>query len=489
MSTMVFGGAGFIIAIIVIVALVAVIFKLSYVKSPPDRAALISGLSKKSRVLLGRAGFKVPFFERVDWLEVGQLDIDIRTDDYIPTRDFINIQVDAIAQVSIDVENGIEQAGRNFLNKKPEAVKKSITASLQGNLREIIGTMDLKDICQNKTQFSQEVRENAEGDMARLGLRILSFNVQNVNDKDGLIDDLGIDNRSQIQKSAQIAKANADRDVEMAKAQANNESSKAKVASDTAIAERENQLAIKKAELKMSEDTKKAEADAAYKIQEETSRRAIEVKTQEADIARREKEIELQAREAEVAQQKLVAEVEKPAEARKFAAMQDADADLYKRKKDAEAKLYEQQKEAEAIEAKGKAEAEAIRLKGEAEAEAMDKRAEAMKKYGQAAILEMIVGVLPEMAKAVAEPISAIDEVKIIGSDGNGVSEMGGNVPIMLAKVMESVKETTGIDMMEIVKANTYDAKVKKEVTIDGSIPVEHTEVLSDDATEGNAEV
>lgn len=486
MSTMVFGGAGFIIAIVAIVVLVAVIFKLSYVKSPPDRAALISGLSKKSRVLLGRAGFKVPFFERVDWLEVGQLDIDIRTDDYIPTRDFINIQVDAIAQVAIDVENGIEQAGRNFLNKKSEEVKKSITASLQGNLREIIGTMDLKDICQNKTQFSQEVRENAEGDMARLGLRILSFNVQNVNDKDGLIDNLGMDNRSQIQKSAQIAKANADRDVEMAKAQANNEASKAKVASDTAIAERENQLAIKKAELKVAEDTKKAEADAAYKIQEETSRRAIEVKTQEADIARREKEIELQAREAEVAQQKLVAEVEKPAEARKFAAMQDADADLYKRKKDAEAKLYEQQKEAEAIEAKGKAEAEAIRMKGEAEAEAMDKRAEAMKKYGNAAILEMIIGVLPEMAKAVAEPISAIDEVKIIGSDGNGVSDIGGNVPIMLAKVMESVKETTGIDMMEIVKANTYDAKVKKEVTIDGSIPVEHTEAPVDD---GNEEV
>ena len=146
---------------------------------------------------------------------------------------------------------------------------------------------------------------------------------------------------------------------------------------------------------------------------------------------------------------------------------------LTKCQKDVEAKLYEQQKEAEAIRAKGEAEAEAIRLKGEAEADAMDKKAEAMKKYGQAAILEMIVGVLPEMAKAVAEPISSIDEVKIIGSDGKGVADMAGNVPVMLAKVMESVKETTGIDMMEIIKADTYDAKVTKNVTIDGAVPIE----------------
>ena len=224
--------------------------------------------------------------------------------------------------------------------------------------------------------------------------------------------------------------------------------------------------------MKVKEDTKKAEADAAYHIQEQTQRKAIEVESQNADIAKREKEIELQAREAEVAEKKLVAEIQKPAEAKKYAAIQEADAELYKRQKDAEAKLYEQQKEAEAIRAKGEAEALAIRAKGEAEADAMDKKADAMKKYGQAAILEMIVGVLPDMAKAVAEPIAAIDEVKIIGSDGNGVSDMGGNVPVMLAKVMESVKETTGVDMKEIVRANTYDAKVNRHVTIDGAVPV-----------------
>ena len=455
--------------IIIPIIVIIVLLVLGYTKAPPNKAAVITGLRDKPKVLLGKAGFKIPFLERVDWMGVGQIDIDIETEDYIPTKDFINIKVDAIAQVAVDITpDGMEIAMRNFLNKKAEAVKETISKSLQGNLREIIGTMELKDICQNKTEFSEQVKANAEGDIAQLGIRILSFNVQNIQDKDGLIDDLGIDNREQIRKSASIAKANAEKEVAIAQAQADNDANIEKVKARTAIAERENELAIKQSSLKMTEDTAKAKADAAYKIQEESSRKEIEVYTQEADIAKREKEIELQAKEAEVAEKKLDAEVRKKAEAEKYAEMQKADADLYKRQKDAEAKLFEQEKEAAAIRKQGEAEADAIRQKGLAEAEALDKKAEAMAKYGQAAILEMLVGVLPDMAKAVAEPISAIDKVTVIGGDSNGVSDMAGNVPTVLAKVMESVKEATGVDMAEIIKANTYDAKVNRNVNISG---------------------
>ena len=455
--------------IIIPIIVIIVLLVLGYTKAPPNKAAVITGLRDKPKVFLGKAGFKIPFLERVDWMGVGQIDIDIETEDYIPTKDFINIKVDAIAQVAVDITpDGMEIAMRNFLNKKAEAVKETISKSLQGNLREIIGTMELKDICQNKTEFSEQVKANAEGDIAQLGIRILSFNVQNIQDKDGLIDDLGIDNREQIRKSASIAKANAEKEVAIAQAQADNDANIEKVKARTAIAERENELAIKQSSLKMTEDTARAKADAAYKIQEESSRKEIEVYTQEADIAKREKEIELQAKEAEVAEKKLDAEVRKKAEAEKYAEMQKADADLYKRQKDAEAKLFEQEKEAAAIRKQGEAEAEAIRQKGLADAEALDKKAEAMAKYGQAAILEMLVGVLPDMAKAVAEPISAIDKVTVIGGDSNGVSDMAGNVPTVLAKVMESVKEATGVDMAEIIKANTYDAKVNRNVNISG---------------------
>ena len=224
----------------------------------------------------------------------------------------------------------------------------------------------------------------------------------------------------------------------------------------------------KRQELKIGEDTKRAEADAAYEIQKQTSRKTVEIREQEADIARREKEIELQTKEAEVAEKKLDAEIRKKAEADKYAEMQNADAELYRRQKDAEAQQYEAEKEAAAIRAKGLAEAEAIRQKGLAEAEALDKKAEAMKKYGQAAILEMIVGVLPDIAKSVAEPLSAIDKVTVIGGNSDGVSDLAGNVPIIMGKVMESVKEATGIDMNEIIRAETFEGKTTKNINFTG---------------------
>ena len=257
-----------------VIVILMILLASGYVKAPPNKAAIISGLGKKPRVLIGKAGMKIPFFERVDWLRIGQIDVDITTEDYIPTSDFINIQVDAIAQVTIDCSGeNIQIAMRNFLNRTQDEIRRTINKSLQGNLREIIGTMSLKDICQNKAQFSAEVKSNAEQDMAELGIKILSFNVQNINDKDGLIDDLGIDNREQIRKSASIAKADAEKEVNIAKAKAEDQASIEQVRAQTAIAQRNNELEIKKAELKIQEDTKRAEADAAYKIQTQASRK------------------------------------------------------------------------------------------------------------------------------------------------------------------------------------------------------------------------
>ena len=438
--------AGIIVAIVVFLSV-------GYVKSPPNTATIISGPGKHPRVLIGKAGFKIPFLERVDRMGIGQIDIDIETEDYIPTKDFINIQVDAIAQVAVDTSpKNIEIAMRNFLNKSSDDVRNTITKSLQGNLREIIGTMELKDICQNKAEFSEQVKSNAKEDIAQLGICILSFNVQNIKDKDGLINDLGIDNREQISKSASIAKAYASKEVAIEEAKANNESNIEKIKTETEIAERENALAIKKAALKLNEDTARAKADAAYKIQEEASRKEIEIQAQEANIARREKEIELQEEEAAVAEKKLDADVRQRAEADQYG--------------EAEAKLFEQEKDAAAIEARGQAESRAIQLKGEAEAKAMDLKAEAMKKYGDAAITEMIVKILPDMAKAIAEPISSIDKVTVIGGDSNGVSDMAGNVPAVLMKVMESMKETTGVDLKGIIEANSKEAKTDRNITI-----------------------
>ena len=386
---------------------------------------------------------------------------------------------------------------KNFLNMKEQQIADSLVDSLQGNMREIIGTITLKDLCNDRKKFGDEVQQKAQEDMKRLGIEIISCNVQHVTDEKDLINALGQDNMAKIQKDASIAKAQADRDVAIAQAQAQKEANDAKVAADTEIAVKQNELAIKRAELKTVEDSKQAEADAAYEIQKENQRKTIEVTKTNADIARQEKEVDLKRKEAEVKEQALDAEVKKKAEAEKFAKQQAADASLYERQRKAEAEKFELEKQAEArkvqaeadlyakaqeaegIRKVGEAEAAAIAAKGLAEAEALEK-----KKYGQAAMMEMIVKALPEMAAEIAKPLSTIDKVTIIdsGNGDTGVNSMGSYVPSVLAQTIESVKETTGIDIREIMRANTYDAKVNKNITVSGLENVQTLNVSTGEA-------
>lgn len=496
-----FGNIVYLIIAILVIALL--IFILSgYVKAPPDMAYIISGLKKEPKILIGRAGIKIPFLERKDTLLVKQVSIDIKTNGFIPTLDFIGVSIDAIAKVRVMTdEKGIKLAMKNFLNMRESQITEALTDSLQGNMREIIGTVKLKELCTDRKKFGDEVQAKAQQDMNNLGIEIISCNIQTIEDEKGLIVALGQDNMSQIQKDASVAKAQADRDVAIARAEAAKAANDAEIASQTEIAIKQNELKIKQAELKKQADIKEAEADAAYKIQEQEQRKSIEIANTNADIAKQEREVELKQKEAEVKEQELTATIRKQAEADRYRVQQQSDADLYKRQKEAEAKKYEESQSAEAakiraeaakyskeqeaagIAAVGKAEAEAIQAKGVAEAEALEKKAEAMKKYGQAAILEMVVDKLPEMAQAIAKPLESIDKVTIIdgGNNSSGVSNMGGYVPSVLAKTMESVKEATGIDIGEIMKANTYDAKVTRNLNLTGLDKKEEPDILEED--------
>ena len=359
---------------------------------------------------------------------------------------------------------------------------------LEGNVREIVGKMKLEEMVSDRQKFATLVKENAEPDLAAMGLDIISFNVQNFVDGNEVIENLGIDNIVKIKKAAAIARAESERDIKVAQAAADKESNDAAVAAQTEIAKKQNELAIKRSELQQEADTKKAMADAAYEIQKEEQRKTIEVTTANADIAKQEREIELKQKEVAVKEQALEAEVKKQAEADKYAAQQKADAALYQRQKEAEAKQFEAQRQAEArkaqaeadrfakeqeaegIRAVGEAEAAAIQAKGVAEAEAMEKKAEAYAKYNKAAVAEMMIKVLPDVAAKIAEPLGQIDKITIIGGDGgnNGVEQVAGNVPAVMAKLFESMKEATGIDLADIVKADTYDAKVNRNVNVSG---------------------
>lgn len=463
-------------AIVVVIVLILIT---GYVKAPTDTAIIISGLKKEPKYVIGRSSIKIPFLQRTDKLTLKMISVDVKTEESVPTNDYINVNIDSAVKVKVSMDpEKMKLAASNFLNKNEDYIRTSVVDVLQGNVREIIGQMKLEEIVQDRKKFADKVQENAAPDMAKMGLDIVSFNVQNVTDNGNVIENLGIDRVVSISKSAQISRAESERDIAVAKANAEKEANDAKVASETAIAEQNNALEIKKQELKKQSDIKKAEADAAYEIQEQEQRKTIEIATADANIAKQEKEAEIKEKEIAVREKSLDAEVKKQADAEKYARIQKADADKYEAEQKAEAEKITKMKEAEAAKAqgiaeaeatkaKGMAEAETIRAKGMAEAEAMEKKADAMAKYGKAAMTEMIIKILPQMAEAIAKPLESIDKVSIIGGAGDsGMTTISDNVPQVLAKTIESVKETTGFDLTEVMKANTYDAKVNNNINV-----------------------
>ena len=414
------------------VALLLVFIFISYVKAPPSFAYIISGLSKEPRVLIGSGGFRIPFFERMDRVYLGQITVDIKTEESVPTNDFINVDVDAVAKIRVTPNSeGTRLAAKNFLNMTPDEIANQLQDSLQGNMREIIGTLDLRSLNTDRDGFSDQVMAKASPDMAKLGIDIISCNIQNVTDREGLIKDLGADNTAKIKKDAAINRAVAERDVKIEVSKADKQSNDARVDADTAIAVKNNELALRRAALKKEADTAQADADAAYAIQQQEQQKTINIKTVEAEIEKTKREQILSREQIEIKQNQLAAEVEKKADADKYKVEKDAAADLEQRKRVAEAQKYEAEQralaqnaesdavryrleqEAAGIKAKGEAEAYAIQKKGEAEALAMDKKAEAYKKYNNAAVAQMMIEILPQIVENVAKPISAIKDVNI----------------------------------------------------------------------------
>ncbi len=452
-----------------IIVVVILIFMLSgYVKASPDTAYIISGIRKKPKVLIGKAGVKIPFFEKKDELKLQLIPIDVKTSSAVPTADYINIRVDAAVNVKISAEpDKLDLAAQNFLNKKVEYIAQVAREVLEGNMREIVGKMNLEEMVSDRQKFALLVKENAEPDLASMGLDIVSFNVQNFVDSNGVIENLGVDNIVKIQKNAAISRAISEKEIAKAQAEAKMEANQAQINAETEIAKMNNDLAIKKAELTKESDVKRAEADAAYKIQEEEQRKSIEIKTADANIAKQEKEILLKQKEADVMEKSLDAQIKKKAEAEKFARQQEADAELYQRQRDAEAKKYETQQEAEALKAqaeaeryakeqeaegiriKGMAEAEAIKAKALAEAEGIEKKAEAMAKMGQAAVLEMYFNALPDVVRNVAEPLSKVEKITMYG-EGNSAKLMK-DIMGTVTQVTDGLKESTGVDLQSVL--------------------------------------
>ena len=493
------------------IALIA-IFAIGYCKAPPDKAYIISGLKK--RILIGHAGFLVPFFERLDVVTLELIQVDDKTKQKVPNKDFINVNVDAVVNIKVSRDpEMLALASMNFLNASPEYICENAKEVLEGNMREIVGEMTTKEMVLNRQQFAEKVKTNAEPDLRRMGLEIVSFNVQNFTDDDHAIENLGIDNIATISKDAAIARANAEAQVEKAKANAAKEANDARVAAETEIAIRNNELDIKKADLKKNADIQVAIAEAAKGIQAEEQRKVLEATKGDASIISLEKKTELQQREVAITEKRLDAEIRKKAEAEKFAAQQEADARLYTIQKNAEAELAERTRKAEAcqveaereadatkaaadaalfqqtkeadakqiaaereaaaikaiadakkvegeneafvIKAKGDAEAEAIRAKAIAEAEGLEKKADAMAKYGEAAKMDLQLQVAKEFVKvlpAIATGVaSAYTKVGNITMYGDQSGKIASGVIDHTTQLFDGLSKSLGFDVKSAI--------------------------------------
>ena len=493
---------GLIIGVIVaigIILILSIIFSM-WRKVPQDKAAVVTGLHK--RIITGGGGLVIPVLERVDTISLGSIQLDVTTDESMSSQG-VPIAVVGTAVIKVKNEaNAIFNAIEQFTGKNETEIERSIrdtaTNVLEGKLREIVSTMTVEEIYRDRETFSAKVQEVVGTELMEMGLEVKVFTIKDINDSNGYIQALGVK-----QIVAQIETSKARRAGEQARLQA-----------ETEISEAAKAKAVQEAAYMQEQQAAKAKADSAYDIQKNITEKEvvaaaldvelmrqerqkdIEAAQVQIQIAKEQKNIELAAKQAERKKESLRAEVVEPALADKEKAQTIADAEKYRkiaeaeaeaeaRKKfaeaEAEAKRIKAVAEAEAIKTTGQAEADvisqrgmaeaaAIRAKGIAEAEAMSKKAMAYQQYTGAAVAEMLIRVLPDVAGKIAEPLSQIDKIMIMDSgNGNGVTSVAGNVTGVMAQVFESMKEVTGVDLADLVKAKGYDAQVNRNVTINAS--------------------
>ena len=483
---------GIILAAIVFVTL---IFKAFWKVAGTNEVLIVSGLGKV-KTKTGGGIFVIPVIQKVQKMTLENIQVDFTSRNEIPTKDAINILVDAVANMAISQDPERQKiAASKFAGYSIGQIQEIVTPVLEGNIREIISQTYFEDLIRgDKKEFAERIQENVTPNLADMGIDLTTFNIQNYSDKKGVINDLGIENTEKIKKDASIAAAKAKAEVAIESAKADKAANDAKVDAATAIAKRQTEFAIEKAQLQEQADTAQAKADAAKQIEAENQRKQHEIAIANANLAKQEKEIELKEREVAIKERALEAEVKKTAEAKKYAEQQDADAKLYAVQKAAEADLFERQRQAEAakieaekkaeadlalataeaeaqkklaeaLEAEGKAkaaaakaqglaEAEAIKAKAEAEAEGLLKKAEAMEKYGEAAkqdmqleALKVLYTQLPAIAEAIGKGYNGAD-IHLIGNDSG---QLAGNMMGNITQIVEGFKGATGVDPMSVI--------------------------------------
>jgi len=484
---------GGIVAVLFVIFIFAGIWASRYTKVGPNQVLVISGRKRKVldpdgntrevgfRIVKGGGRFVWPVYEKVDILSLEILTIDVQTPE-VYTSKGVPVKVDGVAQVKIKGDDiSIATASEQFLSKSTEEIKSVAMQTLEGHLRAILGTMTVEEIYQNRDAFASKVQEVAAGDMANMGLGIVSFTIRDIRDTQGYLDALGKPRIAQVKRDAQIAQAEADRDAMIKSSQATQAGQEAKFAADSKIAEAQRDYQSNVAGYQATVNQKKAEADLAYDLQKFKTGQLVKAEEVQVQIIEKQKQIELQQQEILRKQRELEANVQKPADAerykvetlanaRKFQLETEAagaasatkatgfaSADVAKATGFASADVAKATgiAEAEANKARGLAEAAVIEAQGKATAEAMRMKAESFKQYNEAAVIEMIVRVLPEVAGKISEPLAKTEKMVIINSGsgpGGGASKLTGDVTQIIAQLPPIIESLTGIKFEKLLE-------------------------------------
>jgi flotillin len=477
-----------VIGVVVVVILVLTIaFATRYKTVGADDAMIITGsfLGSKNvftdpsggkiKIVRGGGAFILPIFQQKRLISLRSHKLDVSTPN-VYTENGVPVMADATAIIKVgNTTEAVATAAEQFLGKQDSELEGEAQEVLEGHLRAILGTMTVEEIYKNRERFAQEVHSQASIDLKKMGLQIISFTIKDVQDDNGYLAALGKPRIAEVKRDAEISEADAIRDARIRKAQADEDGQKAELLRDTNIAEAMKEKELKIASYKKDQDRAKAEADMAYDLQKARSEQDVTEEQMKIELVKKQKAIELEEKEILRSERQYDAEVKKKADADRYAAEQRAEADKVTRLKAAEADAEKVRLEGEAAaaseRARGNAEAEIIRARGLAEAEAKEKLAEAMAKYGEAAILDMIAKMLPEFAEKIASPIRAIDKVTIIDNggsgDGDGATRMSNYVTKLMSQMPETLKDVSGFDLNSILQNLTKKsgAKIMQNMT------------------------
>ncbi len=475
-----------------VVAAVAVLFVLfttagfyasRYKKVGPNQVLVISGRRRMEhspvtgqreqvgfRVVKGGGTFIWPVWERVDILsmEILTIEVEVRS---VYTVQGVPVHVDGVAQIKIRGDDAsMYTAAEQFLSKGPDGIIYVAHETLAGHLRGILGMLTVEEIYKDRDAFAQKVLEVSGSDLANMGLEIVSFVIKDIRDDKEYLESLGrtrtaevkrdaVRGEAEAQRDATIAQANAARDATIQSARARQEGETAKFEAETRIASAQKEYRVQKAQYDEASNRQEVKAELARTLQEKITSQEITAQDVQIEVVAKQKQIEVQEQEVQRRVKELEATVQKPAEAERYRIETLASAKKYQTETEAageaEATRLRGQGEAEATKAKGLAQAEVIKAQGFSEAQAMEKKAEAWQKYNQAAIIQQLIEALPQVAAAVAQPLSQTDRIVVInsGGDGAGASKVTADVTNIIAQVPATLEALTGIDLMEALRS------------------------------------